>query len=136
GRSLTVEKQEYPAVSINKGTVTALRRKEGALHRIQVDVTLNPGNSGGALLDLKGQVLGVVVSGVRNTAVNFVIPAGTLARFLDVPDVVFSPPTVKAATRHQEFEFTAKTLSVLPARKGLDLELVLGAGAGKVRRFP
>jgi len=135
GRSLTVQKEDYPAVSINKGTVTALRQKDNALHRIQVDVTLNPGNSGGALLDLKGQVLGVVVSGVRNTAVNFVIPVGLLARFLDVPDVSISLPTVKAVNRHDEFEFTAKTVSVLPVKKGLDLELVLGAGAGKERRF-
>ena len=76
-KSLTVEKDDYPAVSINKGAVTALRRKLGDLHRIQVDVALNPGNSGGALLDLNGKVVGVVVSGVRNTAVNFVIPAAS-----------------------------------------------------------
>ena len=43
--------------------------------RIQVDCAVNGGNSGGPLLDLKGRVLGVVVSGYTNAQnVNFVSP--------------------------------------------------------------
>src|SRR5204863_78892 len=65
GTALSADRRDYPAVSVNVGSVTALRRKAGALHRIQVDVPLNPGNSGGAVLDRTGKVVGVVVAGAQ-----------------------------------------------------------------------
>src|SRR5262249_31310079 len=64
GEALAVGRGEYPAVSINAGAVTALRRKGDALHRLQLDASLNPGNSGGPVLGPDGKVVGVVVAGV------------------------------------------------------------------------
>ncbi len=67
--------KEFPAVSVNAGSVTALRRKGAELNRIQLDVALNPGNSGGAIVDDKGKVIGVVVSGITGGArINYAIP--------------------------------------------------------------
>src|SRR5262249_11337538 len=48
---LALSKGEFPAISVNSGSVTSLRRKAGELHLVQVDVVLNPGNSGGPVLD-------------------------------------------------------------------------------------
>jgi hypothetical protein len=136
GRALS-RQGEYPAISINVGSVTSLRRdKEGELHRIQLDAALNPGNSGGPVLDRGGKVVGMVVSGIPGSGVNMAIPVSHLQRFLAWPEVVLTLPAVKAANRHESFEFTAKAVSVVPSKEALDLELLLGAGPGKERRVP
>jgi hypothetical protein len=128
---------EYPAISINVGSVTSLRRdKAGELHRIQLDAALNPGNSGGPVLDRSGKVVGIVVTGIRGSGVNQAMPVSHLQRLLAQPEVILTLPTVKASNRRQAFDFTAKTISVLPTTKALDLELILSAGPGKERRFP
>lgn len=62
GRSLALDKKEYPAISVNAGRITALRHKDGELQQIQIDVALTFGNSGGPVLDENGKVVGVVVS--------------------------------------------------------------------------
>ena len=70
GRSLGLE----PTVSV--GIISAKRN-----NRLQTDASLNPGNSGGPLLDMFGQVAGVVVSRVETnkagrpvTGIGFAIP--------------------------------------------------------------
>jgi hypothetical protein len=128
---------EYPAISVNVGSVTSLRNnKNKELERIQLDAALNPGNSGGPVLDRKGKVVGVVVSGIPGSGVNMAIPVSHVQRFLARPEVLFTPPAIKAANQHDQFEFTAKTVSLLSATEALELELLLGAGPGKERRFP
>jgi serine protease Do len=71
--------------SLTKGVVSANRVLDGYAF-IQSDVVVNPGNSGGPLLDEKGAVVGVVVSGVGlNKAprgINFFIPIGDAIDFL------------------------------------------------------
>jgi S1-C subfamily serine protease len=37
----------HPAISVNAGSITDLRRQDGRLKEIQLDAELNPGNSGG-----------------------------------------------------------------------------------------
>ncbi len=133
GKSLTVSKDDYPAVSVNKGAVTALRRKGDELHRIQVDVALESGNSGGAVLDLKGKVVGVVVSGVRGAGANFVIPVSHLERALGRPELSFTAPKVAIADRGKPATFEAKAVTLIPGGKPPTLELVLTVG-GKTRR--
>ncbi len=63
--------------TVTRGIVSAMRTLDG-LSYIQSDVAVNPGNSGGPLLDEKGLVVGVAVSGVRisdaPTGLNFFIP--------------------------------------------------------------
>jgi S1-C subfamily serine protease len=73
---------EYPNISINAGSITSLRRKDGCLNRIQLDAALNPGNSGGPVLDGNGKVIGVVVAGIRGSGVNFAIPVSLVNRFV------------------------------------------------------
>jgi S1-C subfamily serine protease len=45
--------------AVNRGLMSVLLRMEGQLY-YQVGVSVNPGNSGGPILDMTGQVLGVV----------------------------------------------------------------------------
>lgn len=135
GKALALEEGEYPTISINAGSVTALRRgKDDTLFRIQLDAALNPGNSGGPVLDRHGKVVGVVVSGVQGSGVNMAIPVNHVSRFLAGPEIVFTPP--KESKVNQEVVFEATAVSVLPAPAPLELELVLSSFAGKERRFP
>jgi S1-C subfamily serine protease len=90
GTALAVARGEYPAVTVNAGSITSLRRRTGRLHRIQTDLLLNHGNSGGPVLDRNGRVVGIVVSGVPEASagrrlvagLNFAIPVSHLVDFL------------------------------------------------------
>lgn len=134
---------EHPAISVNTGRITSLRTQGGKLHRIQVDVVLNPGNSGGPVLDQDGKVIGVVQSGVAagpglqaNTGVNFLIPVSHVARFVARPEITFDPPLIKVAGVHDATEFRARALRLVPSARALDLELVLQAEGQARRTFP
>jgi S1-C subfamily serine protease len=66
-------------VTVTRGIVSALRPELGA---IQVDAAMNPGVSGGPVITLQGEVVGVAVAALRGTQqVNFAVPS-TLARGL------------------------------------------------------
>lgn len=63
--------------SLTKGVVSAHRIKElSELPIIQADVDIQPGNSGGPLVDASGNVVGISVSGYgdRSIGLNFFIP--------------------------------------------------------------
>jgi Trypsin-like peptidase domain len=128
GTRLSLEKGEYPAISVNFGSVTALRKKDGKLEAIQVDVELNPGNSGGPVLDLDGKVVGVVVAGIRTTKVNFAIPVSHLAHFVETPELRFDAPTLSRADAGKAIEFQVKAVDLVPADKPLEVEMLLKSG--------
>lgn len=134
GKSLRMAKDGYPAVSLEKVTVTSLRLEAGELHRIQVDVTLEPGNSGGALLNLRGKIVGVVVSGVRGAGGHFVIPSDRLAAFLAVPDLRLTAPALTRANQDRPASFEARVVSAIAPGHRLSVDLVLRAGNGPERR--
>jgi S1-C subfamily serine protease len=61
-------------ISIRKSSVAALRRENGELVRLQLEGGMDPGNSGGPVIDTRGRVVGVAVAGIRGTTINFAIP--------------------------------------------------------------
>jgi putative serine protease PepD len=76
--------------SLSSGIVSGLRRQIDSPNGfaitgvIQTDAALNPGNSGGPLLDLSGHVVGVATQiateGGRNEGIGFAIPADVVRR--------------------------------------------------------
>ena len=102
GRDLSANDKDYPAISVSVGRVTALRVQNGKLDRIQLDASLNPGNSGGPVLDTKGLVVGVVEAGIPGASLNFAVPVGDLSALLaridtlPPPDPVAAPPGAAA----------------------------------------
>lgn len=55
-----------PAITVNKASVSSLRRDDlGHLSLIQIDGSVNPGNSGGPIVDDKGQLIGVTVAKLK-----------------------------------------------------------------------
>jgi hypothetical protein len=136
GTALVRNRKEYPAVSINAGSITSLRRQGDRLERIQVDVVLNPGNSGGPVLDQGGKVIGVVVAGVPGSGVNFVIPVSHVAEFIARPDVQFAPPSLDAGNIDKPMTFEARVVPLLPSTAPLTVDLSLKpARGGKERTF-
>ena len=59
--------KDTPAVTVGKATVSSLRQNaNGELARVQIDGNLNPGNSGGPIVDSQGRLVGVAVAIIRN----------------------------------------------------------------------
>ncbi len=95
------------AVTISKSSVSSLRRsKSERIERVQLEGGLNPGNSGGPVVDSKGNVVGVSVSKVGNSQIGFAIPAEDVARFLNG----------RLITSHYETPYREDGKVILPMR--------------------
>jgi TPR repeat protein len=86
--------------SVNTGTLTNLGGIDNDTSRFQISVPIQPGNSGGPVLDLYGQLVGVVVAQINAVKIgqvtgnipqniNFAINTATLSSFLEASDVDF-----------------------------------------------
>jgi hypothetical protein len=73
-----------PGVSESRGRVTALRADGGgAVRYVQLDASLNPGNSGGPVLDAFGYVAGLVRMRLRDSnGLGFAVATGPIKDFL------------------------------------------------------
>lgn len=70
-------------IKYTEGTISALEGFMGDQKRFQVSVEIQPGNSGGPLLDSSGRVIGVIASTLLNGQnVNYAIKGETLLHFL------------------------------------------------------
>jgi V8-like Glu-specific endopeptidase len=75
-------KQLGKNITVSKSSVSSLRKENGELKQVQVNGGIHSGNSGGPVVDSKGQVIGVAVSAIPGTLINFAIPSGEVADFL------------------------------------------------------
>ena len=74
--------------SVVRGVVSARREVEGA-EMIQVAIPIEPGNSGGPLLDLRGRVHGILtLKSVMTRNLGFAMPANLLKSLLEKPNPV------------------------------------------------
>jgi serine/threonine protein kinase len=134
GTMVPHEPGKYPSVSVNDGRITALPKGEGGLGLIQLDAALNPGNSGGPVLDRDGRVIGVVAAGIRGASgLNYAIPVDRLTRFLRSPEVIFDPPSITAESLDKPVVWTIDvrppTIGVLPPNVSVALRLGEGSNA-------
>ncbi len=130
GKSLAVTEDAYPSASVNTGKITSLRRlADGTLREIQMDVLVNPGNSGGPVLDDKGKVVGVTVSGIPGSGVNFAIPVDQVRTFIAIPDLTVTP--VREVDWRQRFapvSVQVKAKSLLPPTGRMTCTVALVSG--------
>jgi hypothetical protein len=73
-----------PEITVNRGAVSSLRNdKNNRLSLIQIDGSINQGNSGGPVVDEKGRLVGIAVAKIEPTNIGFLIPAAELSRMLE-----------------------------------------------------
>jgi S1-C subfamily serine protease len=70
------------AITVTKSTVSGMRKTHTGYPQIQLAGGLHPGNSGGPILNAKGAVVGVAVSGLKGTQIHFAVPVGYVHGFL------------------------------------------------------
>src|SRR5262249_51251712 len=76
-------KKGNPAITVANSTASSLRLDErGELAKVQVAGGLNPGNSGGPMVDARGRLVGVAVAKVRGAEIGLAIPAQQVTKLL------------------------------------------------------
>ena len=74
--------------SVVRGVVSARREVEG-VDMVQVSIPIEPGNSGGPLLDFKGRVQGVIaLKSVMTANLGFAVPVNALKLLIERPNSV------------------------------------------------
>jgi S1-C subfamily serine protease len=75
-----------PTITVGKGSVSNIRRDErDQVAMVQIDGALNPGNSGGPVVDSEGRLVGVAVATINpevGSGIGFAIPASKLTPLL------------------------------------------------------
>jgi S1-C subfamily serine protease len=73
-----------PAITVGKGSISSLRLDtHGELMLVQIDGALNPGNSGGPVVDTKGRLVGVAVATIKNgQGIGFAVPGAELTKMM------------------------------------------------------
>ena len=73
-----------PPVNVGRGQVSSIRRNEGdVLTSVLLDGALNPGNSGGPVVDARGRLVGVSKATIRGANIGFAIAVPELLAMLD-----------------------------------------------------
>lgn len=83
GKALSTSKRS-PDITVGKASVSSLRKNDdGELSVVQIDGALNPGNSGGPVVDTKGQLVGVAVAIIRDSqGIGLAIPAEEVGKIM------------------------------------------------------
>ena len=138
GRHTTVRGEVYPDITVIASRITSLRRDKGRLEGVQFDGQLNPGNSGGPVVDEAGRVIGVAVATVRGAAMNLAIPVGLLSEFLTAPGMIFDPPPLLYKDRSRPVTWTIKVQPSTPGASlpaPLSVEVKVNNGTGEPRSY-
>jgi S1-C subfamily serine protease len=131
---------KFPEVTISVSRVTALRTSAAPerVERVQFDGQLNPGNSGGPVLDAHGKVVGVATAAIRGAAINFAVPADRLSGFLKAPALDVDAPAITWDKRAAPSTWRITVVPPTPTAalpQGLAVAVTVDDGVGKPRRF-
>ncbi len=130
-----------PALTVGTGSVSSIRENEfGQVARIQIDGDLNPGNSGGPVVDARGRLIGVAVAKIGGTRIGLAIPAADLRGMLHGRVGGVSLNAVKVEQGVAEVRVQARLIDPLGRLKAVALHHARGPAAkltpDKEGRYP
>jgi hypothetical protein len=131
GRQLAFVTGEYPSVTVSTGHITSLQKSQGTLARIQLDASLHPGNSGGPVVNARGQVIGIVMSGIPGSGVDFAVPVNALQEMLQQPEIQLSPLVIPFRYQHDSQVFTIRVFTFRKPPDDLSASLTLVTDGGE-----
>lgn len=110
--------------NLTTGTISALSGTKDDSRMLQISAPVQPGNSGGALVDQSGHVIGVVNSGLNALAVasvtgslsqnaNFAVKSQIVTNFLDTIGVAYETDASKAKMSTADIADKLKSFSAL-----------------------
>jgi S1-C subfamily serine protease len=117
GSILALKDGDYPSITVSTGHITALRKVDDELNAIQLDASLNEGNSGGPIIDSKGEVVAIVMAGIPGSGINLAIPVSFLRSVVNALSILFTPPVAKAGHLHDDQDFRIELLTQPGASK-------------------
>jgi S1-C subfamily serine protease len=137
-RLRNIVEQPIPTVRARPGRVAIVRERTGKPLLYQLDSTPPPGYSGGPVLDEHGQVIGIIVNGLQNTDIHYVLPVDAASAPLTgaVPDL--QPPPLLFSNRHAPVDWTTRLYSSAPLSQDIGVEIRLdnGSGTRATRTYP
>ncbi len=88
-----IKRNGFTSIRAVRGMISSLEKKAGELERLRIDYSVSAGigSTGGPVVSLDGEVLGIMGPGTRAYEVNPAIPANHAVAFLATPDVTFEP---------------------------------------------
>ena len=78
-------------VKVTRGTISGIETNRNNMSILQVDAAVNPGNSGGPLVNRRGEVVGVINIKLIGAGLGFAVPAQYAQRLLQAHSVPFTP---------------------------------------------
>ena len=136
GDALAVRGKRYPSVSANLAKIQVAKTSALDHESFQFQTQVNPGNSGGPVVDATGEVVGVVFATQLGTRKSFAIPVSRLRELMFSPDIVWQRLAVDYSDRRQETVFPVTVTPYLRSLDGLELEVSLKPERGPKVVYP
>src|SRR5262249_38644354 len=114
------------SITINKYEVSSLKKEKGVLDKLQIHGDMQPGNSGGPVVDGDGEVIGMCVSILRGTRINFAIPGDKVRGFLSGRVAELTLETPARVEGRLQVPVALKTIDPLGRVGRVNLELWTG----------
>jgi hypothetical protein len=135
GKNRAAAAKEYPAITVNTGHITALREVQGELRKIQIDASINPDNSGGPVINAKGEVIGITTTGIKGAGINFAIPVSALTHMLAEVNIVLTPLQLPLEQGQETATFVIHLVRIHQADTDIKVEMTLSASAEDNRNY-
>lgn len=120
--------KDVPAVRVLTNHVTSLIASDGTLNRMMLDKGPGYGQSGAAVLDPAGRVIGVFTQPSNGpNLTNYVIPISVVKKLLAEPVVSLVPSEFPYERRNQQNQLTVKVTSLLDPSPRYEAELSVHA---------
>lgn len=116
-----------PSITMNQGRISSLScDDEGALSDIRFDAVVNPGNSGGPLVDEQGRIMGVVKAKIGERT-SFAVGFRRLREFLKQPGLSMKTEVATWDERGQPMEFHVRIVTDFGAIRPDSVEVEISA---------